>query len=220
MENYAGGIRIIFGNSGNTNNRSVGPVLYWGAINEAFADLYARYTRNSADGQLTGVDCFAKSRDVESPIFGDSTPKIYSSEVHAAFMSTQELDGNSSCDAPDFQGIHSIGAIMAHALNAGFESVTEDVAKKRVFGSVKEKSIFKGDMLLRWARKMGGQIKSNYSVTLGSFVRDAFVTMAEARQEAGYPAGELGVGQCQIVSSLVPALASEIIANGGLRCAQ
>lgn len=222
----AGGIdmalpfRIILGNPFQQGGRSVGPSLYWGAVNEGFADLYARYTRNNEDGQLRGVDCFASSRDVESAKFGDGSAKVYDERVKSIFLSTRDMDGSASCSAPDFQGIHSIGAILAHGIDAVFESVTADVATRRAFNSVEEKSVFKGDMLLRWARRMGNQIRSNYQVTLGSFVRDAFVVAAESRASAGFPAGELGRGQCVAMQAVLPALTPEIIGNGGLRCAQ
>lgn len=211
--------RITIGNPFQSSGRSVGPSLYWGAVNEGFADLYARYTRNSEDGQLRGVDCFANSRDVESANFGDGSAKVYDARVKSIFLSTQEMDGSASCSAPDFQGIHSIGAIVAHGLDAVFESVAADVATRRAFGSVEEKSMLKGDMLLRWARRMGNQIRSANQVSLGSFVRDAFVVAAETRASAGFPAGELGRGQCVALQAILPALAPEIIGNGGLRCA-
>ena len=210
---------ITIGNPFQSGGRSVGPSLYWGAVNEGFADLYARYTRNSEDGQLRGVDCFANSRDVESANFGDGTAKVYDARVKSIFLSTREMDGSASCSAPDFQGIHSIGAILAHGVDAVFESVTADAGTRHAFGSVEEKSIFKGDMLLRWARRMGNQIRSANQVSLGSFVRDAFIVAAETRASVGFPAGELGRGQCVALQAILPALAPEILGNGGLRCA-
>ena len=219
LTSMANGFRIIFGNPAQPAARSVGPALYWGAINEGFADLYARYTRNSEDGQLKGVDCFGGSRDAELPAFGDGTPKVYDERVKGIFLSTQEVDGSESCSAPDFQGIHSIGAIAAHGIDAVFESTAADVATKRAFRSTAERSLFKGDMLLRWAQKMGSQIRSNGRVTLGSFVRDAMVVAAETRAAYGFSAGELGAGQCQAMQAVMPALVGEIVGNGSLRCA-
>ena len=219
LMSMANGFGIIFTNPAQPAARSVGPALYWGAINEGFADLYARYTRNSEDGQLKGVDCFAGSRDVELPAFGDGTAKVYDERVQGIFLSTQNLDGSESCSAPDFQGIHSIGAIAAHGIDAVFESTAADVATKRAFRSTSERSLFKGDMLLRWAKKMGNQIRSNGRVTLGLFVRDAMVVAAETRATFGFPAGELGAGQCQAMRAVLPALVPEIVGNGVLRCA-
>ncbi len=168
---------------------------------------------------MKGVDCFAGSRDVELPAFGDGTAKVYDERVQGIFLSTQNLDGSESCSAPDFQGIHSIGAIAAHGIDAVFESTAADVATKRAFRSTSERSLFKGDMLLRWAKKMGNQIRSNGRVTLGLFVRDAMVVAAETRATFGFPAGELGAGQCQAMRAVLPALVPEIVGNGVLRCA-
>ena len=219
LMNMVSGFGIIFGTPAPPTGRSVGPALYWGAINEAFADLYARYTRNSEDGQLRGVDCFSGSRDVESAVFGDGTAKVYNDRVKGIFLSTQEVDGSDSCSAPDFQGIHSIGAIVAHGVDAVFESTVQDIATKRNFGSEAEKSIFKGNMLLLWAKKMGAQIRSNSQVTLGSFVQGAFIVVAEARTAQGFPARELGSSQCRALQAVLPALVPDVLANGGLHCA-
>ncbi|MEY4630168.1 MAG: hypothetical protein RIQ81_288 [Pseudomonadota bacterium] len=218
--NAGGGIRIILGNPFQTSGRQVGPNLYWGAVNEAFADLYSRYVRNGANGQLRGVDCFAGSRDVESPLFGDGQRKVYDERVQGIFLSRNEMDGAESCSAPDFQGIHTIGAILAHGINAAFDSTVADIANRANFASDGQKSILKGDMLIRWASRMGNQIRANSPVTLGSFVREAFAVMAESRASTGYPAGQLGAGQCQVMQAVLPALVPEIIGNGSLRCGQ
>jgi hypothetical protein len=215
-----GGFRIVIGNPFQSAGRQVGPALYWGAINEAFADLYSRYVRNSANGQLRGVDCFAGSRDVESPVFGDGQRKVYDERVKSIFLANEEMDGGASCAAPDYQGIHTIGAIVAHGVEAAFESTVADIAARTPFASEAQKSVLKGDMLLRWAGRMGTQIRNSNSVTLGTFVRDAFAVMAESRASVGYPAAQLGAGQCQVIQAILPALNAEISGIGSLRCAQ
>ena len=216
--NPSNAIGFTFRNTLAPMGRTVGPSLYWGAVNEGFADLYARYSRNSGDGQLRGVDCFAGSRDVESPAFGDGSPKVYNERVKSIFLSPQDLDGAATCSAPDFQGIHSVGAIIAHGIGAVFETTLNDVETRRAFASVREKSVFKGNLLLLWAQKMGKQIRANGQVSLGSFVRDAFVVAAEARTAHGFPAGELGRGQCQVLAGILPALSPEVLGNGALHC--
>ena len=90
------------------------------ALNEGFADLFARYITDSKVG-LRGISCFEKSRDVESDTFFNGTKKILHSQVVNIFLSTDKKRRANCLQQADFQDPHLIGAIIANTFYSLFE---------------------------------------------------------------------------------------------------
>lgn len=93
--------------------RTVGVADVLGALNEGFADLIAYYTLDEGERGLRGVVCMETSREVGSAVFPNNEPKLFSENMMDTFLSgiPQESVG---CFDPNFQQIHTVGAVFAN----------------------------------------------------------------------------------------------------------
>lgn len=160
-----------------------------GAINEGFADLFAYYTYGAAPGLAQGIDCFAKSRDVDSPEFYNGERKQLTSRVLAQFRG--ELPAaNGSCTTPSYDDIHIIGAIIAHGI-ARLMTTVDDA----------NGNAGKAARLLAWAEAIGERTQSN-NLSLRDVIADALRLVAIS-------GSRLTPAQCKIVRDVFPAYANQ-----------
>lgn len=167
-----------------------------GATNEAFADLFAYYTYGAAPGLANGIDCFAKSRDVDSPEFFNGERKQLTARVLAQFRGELPA-GAGSCTKPSYDDIHIIGAIVAHGvarLMASKDDPDNNAAR-----------------LLAWAEAIGARTQNN-NISLRDFISDALRLVATGGTR-------LTAAQCQIVREVFPAYAGQWLgANRPFQC--
>lgn len=89
----------------------VGDVL--ASLNEGFADLISYYTLDEWESGLRGVVCMETNRDVDSPVFANRESKLFNDNVMDSFLSTTP-DMTAGCYDPNFQQIHTVGAVFAN----------------------------------------------------------------------------------------------------------
>ena len=126
--------------------RYVSPGTVWGALNEGFADLFGYFSTGETKGQTHGIECFGKTRDLTSAVFEDGSSKQLSEQVYNLFYSDSQY-ATGSCNVPNYQSIHVMGALIAHGLyniNNSSESPRD--------GGVK---------LIRFANEVGDFVKEN-----------------------------------------------------------
>ena len=113
------------------------------SMNEGFSDLIALYTSVDGTENLSGIECFSKTRDALSAKTNDYGRKKFTDEGLSLMDSPsyQELSANRTCDTINFQGIHSVGSIFAYQINQFYSKLTQDKATKLKF-------------LLKWAAKL------------------------------------------------------------------
>lgn len=99
---------------------SVSDVL--GSFNEGFADLISYYTLDSGESGLRGVICMETNREVSSPRFANGALKMFNQEVMNTFLS-EESSGASGCINPNYQQIHTFGAVFAHVSERVMEAM-------------------------------------------------------------------------------------------------
>jgi hypothetical protein len=108
------------------------PGYIFGSLNEGFADLFAHYSMKEAKG-LFDISCFKQTRDVLSPLMYGGLPKIWndalwretfdiSVRLGADNLSKSEASPLELCSAPSFDDIHVVGAVIAHTVDAVFQT--------------------------------------------------------------------------------------------------
>lgn len=85
------------------------------ALNEGFADLISFYSLERNESKLTGVNCMQRNREVSSSRYGDGTNKAFTNQVKMNFYSEVANLSDGNCSTPDFQSIHTVGAIFAYS---------------------------------------------------------------------------------------------------------
>ena len=185
-------------------DRIVGRDLIWDGMNEGFADLFAFYVRGAQPGQSSGIDCFAKNRDIESPVFVNGAAKSLTASNMTTFVSTSKIDtNNSDCSYPDMQDIHIIGAIMAHGVNDILSRRTGDTGNA---AAVKARA----ELVLRWTSRLAGIAKQS-SFKLQELILPAL--------EMASDNGNLNTAQCATLRRVFPAFEGEWLSGGTIRCA-
>lgn len=122
------------------------------SLNEGFADLVSFYSLDNDERGLYNITCMEVSRDVDSSIFADGSPKVFSSNVKNIFYSYTQEESDGNCETPNYQDIHLTGAIFAHATDEVLSMFTTDK-------TLKLKTV------LNWLKKMNiehDKIKSAY----------------------------------------------------------
>lgn len=176
---------------GLAGTRSVTAADQWSAVNEGYADLYAFYAFGARPGLAKGLDCFEQNREVTADSFTMGIKKRLDSEVMATYLSTED-DGGSTCDAPSLQDAHTIGAIVAHGVDALFSA-------KAGAAEGEEAALKKAEMLLQWANAMGVTAASGEAITVDRLVRDALKVASDD--------GVLSQAACDTVRANFPAFA-------------
>ena len=177
-------------------SRVVDAGVEWGAINEAFADLYGYYSTGGGSGKTHGLECFGLSRDVTSDRFTDGSRKYLSELGYQTFYSNINY-GSGSCQSPNYQSIHTIGAIIAHGLF-----------------KINEKSINPQDAgrkLIKLADHLGSFVHENRRDFRLSDLIALGVNVFSGSNDilASYNRVQLSQASCDIVRELFPGLMQE-----------
>lgn len=97
---------------GGARNNSFGYAL--GSLNEGFADLISFYALSNQERALKNVKCFVKNREVQSEVFGSGHKKIFTKTALSIMDSPINQVADRSCDTPNFQDTHHVGAVFAN----------------------------------------------------------------------------------------------------------
>jgi len=112
-------------------NRVVNNELIIDALSEGFADLYGFYTQNEKARGLAGSRCFHRTRSVKSSTFYNGDLKTLDSRTLNLFLSNNIASLKvEHCADPDYQEIHSIGAIIAYGVNELWSQTTSSAHEK------------------------------------------------------------------------------------------
>ncbi len=152
-----------------------------GSMNEGFADLISFYSLSQQERSLLGVPCFEKNRVVNFPTFGGGTMKYFSTEGLSLINSKTSSVNRKSCNDPDFQEIHDVGAVFAHQVDSIFE-------RRGFLKSEKLKYI------LVWAKKFAEKYESLASLESGEVFFAAIELLHKVINDA--PAGRINASTC------------------------
>lgn len=131
------------------HKRKVNTKVAINALNEGFADIFSYYG-NEKKNDLKRFGCMFMSRDVNSFFFmsavnrkeiGDEHKKILTQEALDSFLNESKKETKACNVETNFQNIHTIGAIYAHAFD-------------KMLKQTKASKLEKLNILLSWLRKM------------------------------------------------------------------
>lgn len=131
-----------------SDKRSVDtPMLAIGAINEAFADIFAYYSDESGRG-LDKMGCMSRSRDVESFYFLNLQRKRLTPEGLSDFLNEEVVEYTGCGSDVDFQDIHIVGAVFARAIYRAlvYKPLTDEQKIKIIIDGVKRFTSQVGDL--------------------------------------------------------------------------
>lgn len=112
------------------------------SINEGFADLVAFYAFKKSESSLEGLECFEKTREVEVLQTNNGQNKVFDENARGVMDSAKVIKrARSSCEDIDYQGVHSVGSVVAYQVNQLFDKVSSDKIKKAHF-------------LIQWAKEL------------------------------------------------------------------
>jgi hypothetical protein len=134
------------------------PGYVFGSLNEAFADLFAHYSLKEAKG-LFDISCFKQTRDVLSPVMYGGLSKIWNDAIWketfdiSTRLGADNVDKNDAsplelCSQPSFDDIHVVGAVIAHTVDAAFQTVV--VARPETMTP----ALFKSGLLMKWLQDL------------------------------------------------------------------
>ena len=184
-----------------TLQRAVSVSDYWGATNEGFADLFGHYATGAVSRSLAQVDCFDRSREVDSASFSDGTLKVLDTKNLGIFQSESVSESPDDCGAPYMQSIHSIGAIIAHGIDRMYlgAGISDPKEKTR--------------LILAW----GGQMKSvlakskESDITMGMLVGAVLPALVTSGKN-------IPSGACDAARVVFPVFAEKWFAVGAYEC--
>lgn len=135
-----------------TNDREVGLTDHWGAINEAYADVYAFYSIGAPTKTTSKLGCLEFTRDIQKPTFANAakTEKILNTKIWQVFLSSTHQPTD-NCTNPMFQSIHTMGGVVAYGINQVF---TAD------FDEQKLPLQYLGELAITWADEIGQLLQS------------------------------------------------------------
>lgn len=93
-----------------------------GALNEGFADLFARYTLGD-EYTVNGVGCLSQTRDVYSAYFLNGEHKKLTRKAIDTFLSSIKSESKSCFSHTNYQSLHVIGAILAHGVDKIYKEI-------------------------------------------------------------------------------------------------
>ena len=96
------------------------------SINEGFADLIAKFTLSESESSMKAIKCFEANRDASSAVFGKGDSKYFDEKVVSLIDSSDSIKPPESCDKPNFQEVHHVGASFAHGAYRIIRSFTSD----------------------------------------------------------------------------------------------
>lgn len=97
-----------------------------GSINEGFADLIAKYTLSSEESSMTNIICFEDNRDAGNDSFKEGAKKIFDKNALNLIDGEQTVRAPKSCNQPNFQEIHHVGAVFAYSADKILSAYSED----------------------------------------------------------------------------------------------
>jgi hypothetical protein len=133
------------------------PNFAMGSMNEGFADLIAFYAIAKGERKLTAVECFAKNREVESPVFGSGQSKNFNKESLQLINTQKSQKPDRDCTTPDYQEIHDVGALFAYGANYLISKSTDDKSKRLT-------------IILIWAKKLATEYSELENLEAGEFL--------------------------------------------------
>lgn len=162
------------------------------AINEGFADLYAYYALGQSALLTEGVDCFETNRDITSAQFANGAAKTLNSSVLEIFNASERVKAN-SCEGPDYQDVHSIGAVIAHGVMLLYRARAVDSGAD---------SAQQAGWLLSWAEAIGEAVRmgGRKAVKLEDLLALAIKGVTQSD-------GTLNVDQCKTIREVFPVYA-------------
>ena len=157
----------------NLTNRKVTNFDVMMALNEGFADMISFYTLSDSERGVQGIDCLKINRDVNSAVFTNLEPKVFSSTVLNKFFTTDDdwvLNGESGCNNPSYKSPHIIGAIFASNADRFMEKI----------GSTKQQRL---QVLIAWIKAMNANLPSQTNVTPQIFLEESYQTFLKVMLE-------------------------------------
>lgn len=177
------------------------------ALNEAMADLFGYYATGAT---LAGVTCLEISRDPISPIFADgATRKRLTGAMVAGDFPSPE---RSSCEQPDLNEEHALGAVFAHGFDRLFTLAARDAELTDAAATR-----YKASRLLDYLTRLDAlrpEIEPGEERPVEIYVRALEAALRAVDPTRG---GELGEDECEVVATVFPGLV-EPLAQRGLEC--
>ncbi|HYX35678.1 MAG TPA: hypothetical protein VE954_21490 [Oligoflexus sp.] len=163
------------------------PGYIFGSLNEGFADLFAHYSMKEAKG-LFDIDCFKQTRDVQSPVMYGGLPKIWdttlwretfdiSVRLGADTVNKNESSPLELCSIPSFDDIHVVGAVLAHTVDAVFQTTVATRAPGVT------PALHKAGLLMQWLQDLRASdevLELSSKQTLSRIVNSALGTALTA----------------------------------------
>jgi hypothetical protein len=168
---------------GKRNNKSR---FAMGSMNEGFADLIAFYSLGDNERKLTAVECFTKNREVESPIFASGKSKAFDTNALNLINSAKSYRPDRSCNTPDYQEVHDVGALFAYGVNYLVSKATTDKSKKLA-------------IILKFAKLLAIEYPSNKDLEAGEFL---FSSMELALKTAIDETSMYNLNNCALMDEL------------------
>lgn len=153
-------------------------ILFLTAIDEGFADLFATYANGDKPDLLEDHSCLEKNRDIKYSSFEGAIRKDLTSSIIDQFRN-ETAPAPSDCRYPDFNDVHTIGAIWSHGLD-------------KIMGDLDATS--KADALLRW-------LPLFFESHLDSFKIEDLVSLNALQTfiDRDGPRSSLPLDQCQLI---------------------
>ncbi len=182
------------------------PGYIFSSMNEGFADLYAYYSLGEKSG-LFDITCFSQTREVTSPVMYGGIAKVWSQELWSETFDISTRTGIELinrkdktpielCSIPSFDDIHIVGALIAHTVNAAFDTVA--LAQKST-----DAAMTKAGLLMKWImdlRQSDEVLELSNKQTLSRILNSALGTSLQAM-------GSSDTNRfCEVVRTKFPAL--------------
>lgn len=168
-----------------------------GALNEGFADLVSYYSLENNERGVKGVPCLDVTRDVSSKLFANGAAKVFSEAALSDFFSTKELEGPESCDVPNFQDIHIIGAIFANGAERLLSLSTE----------TKDQRL---SIVLNWLKEMQAKSADMRALAPAEFLKESLKLLADVT--VAKTDGKLDQNECSVLAEIYPGIDTTITA--------
>ena len=170
------------------------------AVNEAFSDLFAFYVHGAEPGLLDNIDCFDTNRDVSRSKFINGKAKDLN-DSHLKRFQGSYLKSSGGCTKPDFSDIHTVGAVVAYAVDRLFSLKVGGRSGSRPAQD-------KASLVVEWAEKLGPLAKkrAGKDLDLSTLIGPA-VDLAKSD-------GKLSTPQCEVIRDHLSALQGELLASG------
>jgi len=192
-----------------------------GAVSEGFADLIAFYAEGGTSHSLTGIPILGQNRDIRLDKFRNNTEKSLS-QSRLNLLTGRTQASNSDADK-HFEYIHTVGAVLAHAANRVFKSVS--LARSDVVEGSKEDIEYRYKLLLQWIDHTGAGLslvkfdpaETHLEQISHAFAKAINASLGGISLRADTTEKQLQADVCTILSETLPALSKPAfsLASGG-----